>query len=377
MLEPAPVTHVRIQGLSAQHEKLNVQPSTTPADILQQLDVNLLERCFIYRQRVLANHRSLVDQRVQNNAILELSERECCAYESICRCRGGVAHVRSCMRSRCCARVLSQRNLANNGMYLRLMSFLLVLICYVLLVALLFYHLEREQEQKWTFVDAFYFTWVLITTVGYGDLSPHSTAGRLLLIPVFTIGAIIMINFLGVVQQSFSTLLHSIVANFIPWACFGGRALSSAKVNWIKLALSILLLCLWIFLWLGILSILKSVYQIEESHLIMAQDFIYASVITFTTIGYGDKRPTTQVGKGIWFLYMVPGLALMAVLLGNLDTIIRGHDSVDKKKKDAFIKKRLRDLNGINNVALKRTFRHLERHVERLLAGSDLHQKVE
>ena len=253
-------------------------------------------------------------------------------------------------------------------MNLRLMSFLLVLICYVLLVALLFYYLERAQN--WSFGDAFYFTWVMITTVGYGDLSPESTEGRLLLIILFAIGAIIMVTFLGVVQHILSFYLHSFVTNLVPLTCCGGRVLSSGKINCIELVFSMLLLFVWMVLgW--------AAFQTNEPAFTEFRDFIYASIITFTTIGYGDKAPTTQTGRICWFLYMVPGLALMAMLLGYLDTLIHDQNSADNKKKDVSVKKRLRDLNGINTVALKRTVGQLERYVERSLAGSELHQKIE
>ena len=362
MLEPVSVTRVRIQGLSTQDLKLDVDSSWTPAEILQRLEKNPLVDCFIYRQVPLVNDLSLAHQHVQNDAVFELSKRGCCVSGSLCKCRGGC--VRKCIRSRCARLMLSQRNLANNGKNLRLMSFSLALICYVLLVSLIYCYLER-----WPFEDAFYFTWVMITTVGYGDITPKSREGRLLLIPLFPIGGIIVVTFLGDIQHTCSKYMQGVVAKLLPLICRGGRVLSPRKIGWIHLSLSIVLMLVWIFLgW--------AIFHVDDGFE-DAMDFIYTSVVTFTTIGYGDRTPTTPMGKGFWFVYMIPGLVLMAVLLGYVDALLRSRDYDNNKKKDLCVKKRLQDLNGINTVTLKRTFEQLEHNVQRSLTVSELRQKVE
>ena len=84
----------------------------------------------------------------------------------------------------------------------------MALICYVILVSLLFIFVERDQD--WSFTDSFYFTWVMITTVGYGDLAPKSEFGRLSIIPLFIVGGAIM----------FMISVPSITVCDQPWAAF-------------------------------------------------------------------------------------------------------------------------------------------------------------
>ena len=45
----------------------------------------------------------------------------------------------------------------------------------VLSIGTVFYHFV----EKLSFVDAFYFSAITLTTVGYGDISPHTTFGKL------------------------------------------------------------------------------------------------------------------------------------------------------------------------------------------------------
>ncbi|KAG5943851.1 hypothetical protein E4U59_007864 [Claviceps monticola] len=59
--------------------------------------------------------------------------------------------------------------------------------------AVIFMHCERSYQQ-WTYFDSFYFCFVSLTTIGYGDRTPHSNAGKaffvfwsLLALPTMTV----------------------------------------------------------------------------------------------------------------------------------------------------------------------------------------------
>jgi voltage-gated potassium channel len=45
----------------------------------------------------------------------------------------------------------------------------------VLTFGTIFYHFTEH----WSWVDAYYFSVVSLTTVGYGDLTPHTTSGKI------------------------------------------------------------------------------------------------------------------------------------------------------------------------------------------------------
>lgn len=49
----------------------------------------------------------------------------------------------------------------------------------VIVAGMVFYHLV----EKMNWVDALYFCTITLTTIGYGDITPHTTAGKL-----FTVG---------------------------------------------------------------------------------------------------------------------------------------------------------------------------------------------
>lgn len=81
----------------------------------------------------------------------------------------------------------------------------LVLITFVVIaVGTIFYRFI--EGLSW--VDALYFTMITLTTVGYGDISPQTTAGKLFTIVYIIVGLGIIATFIGLVaekQRDFAT----------------------------------------------------------------------------------------------------------------------------------------------------------------------------
>jgi voltage-gated potassium channel len=68
----------------------------------------------------------------------------------------------------------------------------------LIMIATIFYWLV----EGWSLLDAVYFSVVTIATVGYGDLSPHTTLGKL-----FTIGYIV--SGIGIFVAAITALAHA------------------------------------------------------------------------------------------------------------------------------------------------------------------------
>jgi len=68
---------------------------------------------------------------------------------------------------------------------------LLYLTLSLLLIGMIFYH----RVEDWTFFQALYFSVVTLATVGYGDFSPHTVAGRAFTIFYILVGLGILVGF--------------------------------------------------------------------------------------------------------------------------------------------------------------------------------------
>jgi len=76
------------------------------------------------------------------------------------------------------------------------------------------YECERTvQKDKFSSLDdAFWFTCVTVTTVGYGDISPETTAGRIVSIMTFVTGITLFGTFTAVMGSAFASVLREQIA---------------------------------------------------------------------------------------------------------------------------------------------------------------------
>lgn len=80
------------------------------------------------------------------------------------------------------------------------------------------------------------------------------------------------------------------------------------------------------------------VYSVEqdaaEGNIKSLPDGLWWAVTTVTTVGYGDRFPTTAVGRGIGVVLMIVGIALFGFLAGSLASFFvdqREEEKVDPK----------------------------------------------
>jgi len=80
-------------------------------------------------------------------------------------------------------------------------AFIFLFVLFFMIVGVLaFQHIEN-----WSFIEALYFVSATLTTVGYGDITPVTFAGRLLTVVYMWIGVTVAATAIGLVG---SVLLH-------------------------------------------------------------------------------------------------------------------------------------------------------------------------
>ncbi|KAJ8014869.1 hypothetical protein DPEC_G00020250 [Dallia pectoralis] len=171
---------------------------------------------------------------------------------------------------------------------------------------------------RWDLASGFFFCGTIITTIGFGNLSPKTGLGRLFCVCYALVGIPMFGFLLAGVGDHMGTMLRKAVGNME--TLFLKRQVSPTYVRVMSAVLSILIGCL-IFLAVPTLVFCK----LEEWSLLEA---LYFVVITLTTVGFGDFVPGANGKNGdlfkplVWF-WIVFGLAYFASILTMIGNWLR------------------------------------------------------
>ncbi|XP_029984750.1 potassium channel subfamily K member 2b isoform X2 [Sphaeramia orbicularis] len=183
---------------------------------------------------------------------------------------------------------------------------------------------SSNQTSLWDFSSSFFFAGTVITTIGFGNISPHTEFGRIFCMIYALLGIPLFGFLLAGVGDQLGTIFGKgiarvekmiVVSSFINWK------VSQTQIRVISTLLFILFGCL-IFVALPAV-IFKHIegWSTLES--------IYFVVITLTTIGFGDFVAGEKAGESespvyldyykpvVWFWILV-GLAYFAAVLSMI-----------------------------------------------------------
>ncbi|XP_026186145.1 uncharacterized protein kcnk4a [Mastacembelus armatus] len=171
---------------------------------------------------------------------------------------------------------------------------------------------------RWDLASAFFFCGTIITTIGFGNLSPRTWYGQLFCVCYALVGIPMFGILLAGVGDNMGTVLRRAVSKME--TLFLKRKVRPTTVRVISAVLSILIGCL-IFL-----AVPTVVFQKVEDWSFL--ESLYFVVITLTTVGFGDYVPGGGREGGMFFkplvwLWIVFGLAYFASILTMIGNWLR------------------------------------------------------
>ncbi|XP_041653399.1 potassium channel subfamily K member 4 [Cheilinus undulatus] len=178
--------------------------------------------------------------------------------------------------------------------------------------------LPANFTSRWDIASAFFFCGTIITTIGFGNLSPRTWYGQLFCVCYALVGIPMFGILLAGVGDHMGTVLRRAVAKIE--TLFLKRKVRPTTVRVISAVLSILVGCL-IFL-----AVPTVVFQKVEDWTFL--ESLYFVVITLTTVGFGDYVPGGGRTGGMLFkplvwLWIVFGLAYFASILTMIGNWLR------------------------------------------------------
>ncbi|XP_039976698.1 potassium channel subfamily K member 4 isoform X2 [Xiphias gladius] len=178
--------------------------------------------------------------------------------------------------------------------------------------------LSANFTSRWDMASAFFFCGTIITTIGFGNLSPRTWYGQLFCVCYALVGIPMFGILLAGVGDHMGTVLRRAVAKIE--TLFLKHKVKPTTVRVISAVLSILIGCL-IFL-----AVPTVVFQKVEDWSFL--ESLYFVVITLTTVGFGDYVPGGGRAGGMFFkplvlLWIVFGLAYFASILTMIGNWLR------------------------------------------------------
>lgn len=174
--------------------------------------------------------------------------------------------------------------------------------------------LVYTQEEGWSFLDALYFCVVTLTTVGYGDLLPSSDGSKLFTCGFVIIGIGMIGSALGIVS---GYLLDKQEAMLEELAEKTGLDDGDDSNDCLSPAMQELLegiATTTFFVAAG-----TTFYTLYEDFSFV--DALYLSVITMTTVGYGDMSPQKEGGRAFALVWMLFGVLSVSRAIGQVVNI--------------------------------------------------------
>ena len=94
-------------------------------------------------------------------------------------------------------RIKTIRSFVNDKEYRDLLLTTIV----ILLIGTVAYH----YIESWSWLDAFYFSFITLTTIGFGDFAPTTDAGKVFTIIYITIGVGIILAFINTLYHHYNS----------------------------------------------------------------------------------------------------------------------------------------------------------------------------
>lgn len=198
----------------------------------------------------------------------------------------------------------------------------IVVLLYTVFSVLFLINVDNEED--WTAVDAAYFAFATMSTVGYGDLSPTTRRVRAFTIMMIFVGVGLVFPLVGKMTSSLASRItgcgRAILERMFPpqYVDLDGDGTKDypvprkAHVWYFKRLLPSFALLFFVQLLSAAIFVAIEDWTFEDA--------FYHCIVTVSTVGYGDMYIVSQAGRLFSSIHMLLGVCLFAEFMRTIDT---------------------------------------------------------
>jgi potassium channel subfamily K len=244
---------------------------------------------------------------------------------------------------------------------------IIIVLLYILLSAAIIHFLERGSSMPLDYFHSLYFIVITLTTVGYGNYVPKTAGGKIFVCIFEIIGLSIVAAALGalmsqIIEATRQARQHkakkSIDDAVEPWAkdqemgqglgdpLLAGTDSSTNNgeqgTSMMRSTMQARSLSYWLsslakpLLRMAAMSAVGTIFMCSHGGYSVVDGF-YWSIITLTSVGYGDITPSDDAGLAFTLVYAIVGVAVFGECLGRFLQL--WVEMEDERKVQAFIEK--------------------------------------
>ena len=206
-------------------------------------------------------------------------------------------------------------------------------------------------QQEWTPLTAFYVVVQIITTIGYGDITV-THHGKIFMTVYVLLGTLLVANIVNSLcdilmqqaEQSFDESLSKVRSKLIP-----SEDKKPAKPSvWQDLAHAVSIYLFFVVTWATFFATyeactcsygsthadgcLSETCPETGGYTLTPVEAVYMAVITFSTVGFGDYSPKTQLGRLVGSVWMLLGVLSFGNVVAAVSKVIAGYTSGKKRQ---------------------------------------------
>lgn len=173
--------------------------------------------------------------------------------------------------------------------------------------------LGNDDFLEWNFGNSFLFAMIVLTTIGYGNIVPKTSVGRMFCVVYALFGIPGTCLTLKAVGDKIAELFTRIIINFEK------RILKRPHPKKVETKVALTTIVITVFLLLPLLSLIVKVRHDQWSYI----ECFYLTFITLSTIGFGDYLPHFEKDFDyILVLAAFVGLAFVSSIFCSMNTVL-------------------------------------------------------